>query len=303
MSKRTFASALFLSLVLTILFRTYWGKATVYSLTENYTVPSRTPIPSTKKPGGGGGGSTSSTATNTPIPATATHTAVPVTLAPTPVGGFVPTAEACGEHPTIQALNTTRVRMGPGIAYEIVGELVYLEVRPIIGRAVDVNWWQIIMADNTIGWVSDEIVIDQGNVSVLPIVAAPELDGVAATPGVPWDPTIEPGCSIAPVWTSTPEPTAVPQTESTAVPTETPTSPSEAVEEIVETSVEVAKSVATETAVPPTAPPQPTKPPTPIAIAEPLELPAQSTNTGYLPIIAAVLLAAGGIIAFLRRNR
>jgi len=295
MSKRPFATALIFSLTITILLRAVWDETTVYSLTENYTVPTRTPIPATKKPSSGGGsGSSNPEATDTPIPAAATNTAVPVTLAATPIGGFVPTAEACGEQPTIQAINTTRVRFGPGIDYEVVGKLVYLEVRPIIGRVADINWWQIMLADNTIGWVSDEIVIVTGNISVLPIVAAPAFDGSTPTSAPPWNPTLEPGCDALPVWTSTPEPTVPP---TPVPPTHTSMPPTEEPEEAV------VEELPTETAVPTTAPPQPTKIPTPIPTAAPLNIQTQTTNTGFLPIAAAVLLAAGGLFAFLRRNR
>ena len=310
MSKRTFIAALILSLSFTMLVQTYWNESIVYSLTENFTVPTRTPVPQpTKKSSGGGsgGGSGSSqpTATHTPIPATPTNTAVPVTIAATPEGGFVPTAEACSDQPTIQAVNTTRVRLGPGTDYEIVGELVYLEVRPVIGRAAETKWWQIVMADNTIGWVSDDIVVVEGNISVLPVVAAPVLDGVEPTSAPLWEPTVSPGCEVLAAWTSTPEPTIPP----TAEPTDTPVPPTETsepeveVDEVVE-EVETAEEVLpTETAVSPTSPPQPTAPPTPVPTAEPLDVQTQSSNAGFLPIVAVGLLAVAGVFAFLRRNR
>ena len=300
MSKRTFAMALLFSLTVTILLRTIWDETTVYSLTDNYTVPTRTPVPPTEKPTNSGGGSGNSGATKIPMPATATNTAVPVTLAPTPLGGFIPTAAACGDQPTIQAVNNTRVRFGPGTNYEIVGELVYLEVRPIIGRAAEMNWWQIMLADNTIGWVADDIVIVQGNISVLPVVAAPALDGVAPTAGAPWNPTLAPGCTQAPVWTSTPQPT-VPPTDTPVPPTRTPAPTTAAIEEVPPTETPALSKV--EVAVSPTDTPQPTTPPTPIPTAVPLDVQTESTNTGFLPVIAVILLAAGGLIAFLRRNR
>ncbi|MCZ7666181.1 MAG: SH3 domain-containing protein, partial [Chloroflexi bacterium] len=36
--------------------------------------------------------------------------------------------------PLLQTRNTANVRSGPGTDYEIVGQMVYLEVRPIVMR-------------------------------------------------------------------------------------------------------------------------------------------------------------------------
>ncbi|MCA9929274.1 MAG: hypothetical protein KC419_12370 [Anaerolineales bacterium] len=300
MSKRPFVIILVLSLLLSAIINHLGFNKPVYSLSANFTIPTKTPEPPpTQKPTSGSQNPPPPAATETPITATATNTAVPVTLAATPQGGFVPTAAACGTQPTIQTVNNTRVRQGPGTDYDIAAELVFLEVRPIVGRAADAEWWQIMLADGSLGWVADAVVTVQGNISVVPIVATPLLDGIAPTAGPAWNPTVPSGCEALAVWTSTPEPTAVPPTDTpeplTAAATEEPAATDTAVP-------------STDTPIPltDTPIPEPTVEPTPIATAVPLDVEpeAAGSSTGIiLPIVAAVLFVAGGVIAFLRRNR
>ncbi len=218
----------------------------VLALPQNFTVPTKTPTsppppPPTQDPGDGGGGNNPSP--TQPPESTAVPTAIPtaVVIAPTPEGGYLPTAEACSTNPTVTAQTLTNVRAGPGTNYEAIGELVFLEVRPIVGRAGEINWWQISLRDGRIGWVSNAVVQYHGNISVVPVAEAPLLNGVAPTPGTPWTPVLPAGCQPLPVWTpaaevavveteeqpvdvqqeATSEATAVPNTPAPA-PTETP---------------------------------------------------------------------------------
>lgn len=258
------------------------------------TVPTRTPTPPpptpTSPPASGGGSQPA--ATNTPASpgaATATPQQVPVTLAATPEGGFLPTAEPCGENPTIQAVNPTFVRAGPGLDYDLITELVYLEVRQITGRSGTETWWQISLEDGSPGWVSDAVVLVQGNVSAVPIVPAPPINGVTPTPGAPWTPVLILACAILPTWTPTPTPTAVP-------PSETPTPTPEPTEAPTETAVPATETPAA-TEIPQT--------PTPLPTAEPLQIDSGSSAGSWLPI-AAFLLIGGGVAALLiprLRNR
>ncbi|NHZ72644.1 MAG: SH3 domain-containing protein [Aquificales bacterium] len=210
----------------------------------NFTVITRTPtpkpqpptqIPTATKSDPGGGNPTAIPPTATQIPATATPTLIPVTLVPTPDGGFMPTAVACGFPPTAQAINTARVRSGPGTDYGIIGQLVYLETRPIVGRAADSEWWVIQFANNEIGWVANAVVTVHGNTSGIPIAEAPPINGEEPTPGPLWNPTPNPDCPDAPSATpsatpaptetivNTPESTPVNTETATVVPTETAT--------------------------------------------------------------------------------
>lgn len=208
----------------------------VFSLNNNndtfsmpyQTIPTRTPtpgpVPPTKtpapKPTSSGGGDDPATAVPTstaqPLP---TDTATPpVTIAYTPVGGFVPTAESCSSQPTIKAQNPTNVRQGPGTNYPVVGQLVFLEVRFILGRAADAAWWLIQLDDGDTGWVADNIVTVQGYIGSVPIVPAPAVNGQTPTLGTLWNPTPLPFCTVTPTATAT----------ATAVPSATP-SPTTAV--------------------------------------------------------------------------
>lgn len=222
----------------------------VSALIVNFTVPTRTPTSPpqpTNTPGnnggGGGGGNVNPTQppaapTNTPAPQLPTNTPTVVVFAPTPVGGYLPTAEACSKAPTITAQTLTNIRSGPGTDYSVMAELVYLEVRPIRGRAGDTNWWQISLVDGRLGWVSNSVVEYNGNVSAVPVVPAPLLNGVQPTPGVPWVPVVTEGCFPLPTWTpapvveetpvtssrdeATPEPTVAQPTETAVPPTPEP---------------------------------------------------------------------------------
>lgn len=298
MYRRFFVLALFLFITTAAAFLLPNTISTAFTL----TIPTRTPEPPDDGGGDGGGnggnGGGATAPTDTPVPPTATNTPVPVTIAATPEGGFLATAVPCGEQPTIQALNTTRVRSGPGTDYDVVAEMVYLEVRTITGRAETANWWQIELEDGTRGWVSDEVVVVQGNTSAVPIVPPPAIDGETPTPGAPWTPVNDANCDVLPTWTPTATDTAVP-------PTDTPASDPTA------TDTPVPEAAPTDTAVPPTDTPTPTEAPTesatstPQPTAVPLAVDTDQTNVGWLPIVALILLG-GGVVAFLvprLRNR
>jgi hypothetical protein len=233
-----------------------------------------------------------------------------VTLAATPEGGFLPTAVSCGFPPTLQAQNTTRVRTGPGADYEVLGRLSYLETRPIVGRAADAEWWVIQLTNQQTGWVANAVVTVQGNIGGVPIVAAPERNGVAPTPGPLWQPTPNPDCPVTPTVTPAP-PTETPETAvptDTAVPTETnepsptatetPPPDPDASATPTATSV-VPQGVATREAAAETAPtttPQPT--------AVPLEAnDAPPAGLAALPCAASALvgLALVGFLVLMRR--
>lgn len=209
------------------------------------TWPSRTPTPQggpqptvtnpppTSDPGGGGDGGPANTpppgVTNTPVTGQSpTPTSSATIIIPTPIGGYEATALPCGVPPTVQALGLVNVRLGPGVDYEPVSSMVYLEVRPIIGRAEFANWWLIQLPGNDSGWVSDQAVVVRGYTGLVPIVDPPAIDGATPTPGPLWQPTPNPVCTPLP----TPTPTLTPTVEVAEVsvantsPTEAPPEPS-----------------------------------------------------------------------------
>lgn len=275
----------------------------VYGLKENFTVPTKTPQPEpTVEPtsdNGGGGNPTSQPPTATARVPTAVPTARD--LAPTPEGGFLPTAVPCGIDPTVFALAATNVREGPGQAYPVMAQLVFWEVRPIIGRSGDVPYWQISLVDGRIGWVDSTVVETQGNLSVIPIVAAPPLNGVTPTPTLGWNPPLPTECEPLP--TRTAVPTQAPTTETIVLPpTETAVPPTaETNSSTAPTPETVANVIATQ---------EPIAPPTAVSFqAEPLQANPLNVNqtspssTSIFAIAVGVLGLLGGGIALLRGRR
>lgn len=287
----------------------------------NQTIPTRTPTPvpnpptntPAPNPTSSGGGDPATAVPTSTIQSQPSATATPpVTIAYTPVGGFVPTAESCGVPPTIKALNPTNVRQGPGANYPIASQLVYLEVRFVLGRAADAAWWLIQLDNGKTGWVADDVVIVQGYIGSVPIVPAPAVNGQLPTPGAPWNPTPLPFCTVTP--TATPTATAVPS----ATP-EPATAVSEASSASTETQPTAESSLPTETPLPlPTqtavAPPTllPTDPANQPGIgntdtiqpaAAQIETTASGSAVDWLLPVAGLLLVAGGVATFLTRRK
>ncbi|MFW6069172.1 MAG: SH3 domain-containing protein [Chloroflexota bacterium] len=273
------------------------------SRAEAQTIPTRTPTPDAENPtatsepddpGDPGPNPTSPPATSTSGPPQATATSTPIPLPPTPEDGFLPTVTACDPQPVLRSLGSgVNVRSGPGLDYEVVGSLQLQEVRPIVGRAADVSWWQTVLTDGVVAWVADNVVEVSGYIGHVEIVPAPPLeDGATVTPGTPWAPTPRPECTPPPTETSTPSPT--PSATATATASLTPEPSETAVEEEMPETEAAAES---ETATPIVA----------VATAEIADLPATPTaeplpeevegsaNTPWIPIaaIGLILIAAG----------
>lgn len=256
------------------------------------TAPPNTPVPQPTSPPGA--------ATNTPAvtnPPGTTATSPPaVELVETPVGGFLPTAAPCTEPPTAQAQGTLNVRSGPGIAYEVVGQLGYLETRPITGRAATATWWQLELADGTSGWVSHSIVLVQGYTGRVPVVDLPPLQGGSTpTPGTPWSPTPDPQCTPLPTYTPTAVATLPPTSAALA-------SPTPAGNEVAAASPEP-QMTPTATRDLSTATPRSLETNTAAATAEPLPNEEEAGGSmNWLPLAGLGLLAAGVAVYFVRRR-
>ena len=114
-----------------------------------------------------------------------------------------PTAEPCGEPPTITTLTIANVYDGPGSDYRVSETLEAKEVRPIVGRAANTTWWLIQLNDKlSQAWISDKAGTVHGFISNVPIIDAPAINGASPTPGKQWDPTPAPICSPTPTPTS-----------------------------------------------------------------------------------------------------
>ncbi|MFN2138562.1 MAG: hypothetical protein ACK2UK_21575 [Candidatus Promineifilaceae bacterium] len=107
-----------------------------------------------------------------------------------------PEAGPCEMPPTFTTLGPISLYVGPGAAYELSGLLGAGEVRPIVGRAAFVPWWLLQLdATGRVGWALDAEGELHGYISRVAIVSAPELNGVAPTPGgAPWIPIAPEEC-------------------------------------------------------------------------------------------------------------
>jgi hypothetical protein len=107
-----------------------------------------------------------------------------------------PQASVCGLPPTFTAREAISVFAGPGEDYPMVGLVGENQVRPIIGRAVFVSWWLVQLDESgRAGWVSDDLGTVHGFIERVPIINAPNLNGIAPTPGSsPWVPTAPAVC-------------------------------------------------------------------------------------------------------------
>ena len=270
--------------------------------------PQNTPPPNPTSSGGDNGSATAVPTSTSQAGPTATATTL-VTIAYTPVGGFVPTAESCSSQPTIMVQNPTNIRQGPGTNYPIVGQMVFLEVRFILGRAADAAWWLIQLDDGATGWVADNIVTVQGYIGGVPIVSAPEINGQTPTPGTLWNPTPLPFCTVTPTATAVPSATPSPTTavaNSTPIPTITGVA-ADTAQSLSPTETQMPQP--TQTAIaPPTLPPTATTRQPEVITAtriavEPVEAAPSGSVTDWLLPIAALLLIAGGAGALGTRRK
>ena len=192
-----------------------------------------------------------------------------------------PTAEPCGEPPTITTLTTANVYDGPGSDYPVSETLGPKEVRPIVGRAANAAWWLIQLDGKyTQAWISDKAGTVQGFTGDIPIIKAPSINGVSPTPGKQWDPTPAPNCT----------PTPTPTSDGTVISgslLDDSTSSSEKVGPI--SAINVAADQRSQIA----------------GAASPLglEVPSTAPTPNLLPIAGLILIVAAIFVAlFLRRN-
>lgn len=269
------------------------------ALGQDATIPTRTPTPGagpTNTPGNPP--PPTNTPDNPPPPQpTATATAVPVNTATSTPAAGVP-AQICIDPPTITVRVETSVREGPGDDYPEIEVLAVGEVRPMLGRAQYAEWFYIQLDDegNT-GWVPDEDVDEQGDTDV-PVEPAPPINGETPTPGIPWNPTPQPGClTPTPTATSTQTATATATatiaatatTTATATPTAEPIGSDATDGDNGNASGDESRAAVDETAAP---------------TAEPLEVDQSGGGAlSFLPFVGLALLAAAVFLVFYFRSR
>jgi hypothetical protein len=85
--------------------------------------------------------------------------------------------------PTATALVDVNCRFGPGLVYDVIGSLLEAETAPLAGRNVDDTWWWIERLRG-VGhcWVSGAVVVVGGDLSEVPVIAAPPTPTPETTP-------------------------------------------------------------------------------------------------------------------------
>jgi uncharacterized protein YraI len=231
--------------------------------------------------------------------ATATTAALATAVATREI---LPTAGACGEPPTVQAPTGVNVRTGPGTNYDVESGLLTGDVRPIVGRASNAQWWLIELAGGKLGWVADRTVTVQGYTGNVPLVAAPAIGNVTPTPGPIWQPTTNPTC--VPTATATPEATSVAATQSqpeaTAAATTAATAVGADVENVDTPQPEPTVSIAAQTPTATIFVAQGA-----IATAVPLNTTGSGSGSSWILFAGLTLVLTGGIafIVLERRSR
>lgn len=257
------------------------GQITVPTRTPTGEAPSDTDTPPPPPPSDTPeSGNTPAPPTNTPSSGggpTATSSAVTPTSGSTvPPGAFQATAIVCGRPPTLQARNLINIRSGPGTEYPVSGSLVFGEVRHIVGRAAEIDWWAIEMPGNTVGWVANPVVNISGYTSDVPVIEPPLLNGNTATPGTPWSPTPNTAC---PTSTATPTVTATPSATAT---------PNLALTEAADNQIATSRAAEITVAPSATATLEPTS--TDATVAEEIQATPPDTGENPTPVATAVIV-------------
>lgn len=290
---------------------------------QDPTIPTRTPTPDPNRPSPNPTATTGDTGNPPPAPtntsepgATATSTTTSGPGAESPAGSQTPSgtlsaiisgssvAGDCDDGTFIEAIDLLSVYEGPGGDYDIVGVLQSGDRRPILGRAGFADWWQIQFSPDLVGWVDDEDVNEFGNTALIPIVDPPLINGLAPTPGAPWNPTPSANTLCA----ATPSPTATVTGAATLPPSATTESSlaggaaQSGVEQTPVTGNSPVTAPGSDTVV------QPEEQAAGLGVsprgsdASRAAAPTSATNL-IIPLVGLLLIGGGIVLALLTRNR
>jgi hypothetical protein len=141
-------------------------------------------------------------------------TSSPLPITQTPTETLSPTSSV----PMAQAVRSMSVRGGPGSSYPVVGSLDANAQLEITGISEDGSWYQVKLADGTLGWLasSSAVVTTFGNVAGVPVALEPTNTPTDTPTATNTDtPTTTP--------TATDTPTETPAATATATASATPT--------------------------------------------------------------------------------
>jgi serine/threonine protein kinase/PKD repeat protein/uncharacterized protein YraI len=162
------------------------------------------------------------TPSHTPSP-TNTHT-------PEPTATLRPTETPTPATPVALSGRALVVRVGPGTQYPAIGNTEPDAALTILGISDDLAWYQIALADGTIGWIANnpQFIQTFGNLNIVPNADPPTetplpTDTPSNTPTPTDTPTETPTPSDTPTPTDTPTETPLPTDTPSSTPTLTDT--------------------------------------------------------------------------------
>jgi uncharacterized protein YraI len=149
----------------------------------------------------------------------ATETATTMATAPSLLALATPTAAVTPlpANPFVTAAQVINVRSGPGTDYLLLGTLGTAENADTIGKNAAGDWWQVRLADGTVGWVLGQLVEAEGDTTTVAVItdipAAPTAEPIAAAQPVAPE-AVQPVATEA----AAPAATEAPVTEATVAP-------------------------------------------------------------------------------------
>ena len=145
---------------------------------------------------------TSPPPTPTPLPPTATPEP-PTATAELPTS--TPEASTPTAQPIVISEGGVNLRGGPGTGYPVVGAFADNERATVVGRDSSGAWWQVRLDNGTSGWVFDDVVRSEGDLSAVPVVIEtppaprpPTATTAAAQPTAALSPTAAPPTNTPP---------------------------------------------------------------------------------------------------------
>ena len=136
------------------------------------------------------------------VPGTATD----VLLAPT----ATTVGQASVQQPMVKANGDINVRTGPGVEYALAGSLRTGETAQVLSKNPLGDWWEVVLASGSNGWVYSQLVESSG-----------DLSGVAVALNLPTPPP-----TPLPTATALPAPTTAAPPAAESTPTPAPAAPS-----------------------------------------------------------------------------
>ncbi len=127
------------------------------------------------------------------IPPTPTPTP---TWTPTPTPTDTPTPTPTPKPEVVVQSQRLNVRLGPNTRHPRVAQVSQGQRLDVIGKTPDGTWWQVRLADGTVGWVYASLVEPEGAIESVPVAAN--------IPTPPPTPTFTPTPIPTPTFTPTP---------------------------------------------------------------------------------------------------